>query len=147
MLSFTCNFWHGTKRPQFTMLWLDFQFFDFVMICIQEKLCLKIWTLIFPWVSNMQPEILMMLVGSSHHAPSQPRHHQREQPLQPFYFSLLTEIFSALLSIGLVLDDFAQLYANVSVLSMFKVEEPGRLQSIGLHRVRQDWSSLACTQA
>lgn len=30
-----------------------------------------------------------------------------------------------------MLDDFAQLYANVSVLSMFKVEEPGRLQSIG----------------
>ena len=23
-------------------------------------------------------------------------------------------------------------------------EEPGRLQSIGLHRVRQDWSDLAC---
>ena len=26
-------------------------------------------------------------------------------------------------------------------------EEPGELQSIGLHRVRRDWSDLACTHA
>ena len=68
-------------------------------------------------------------------APSQPHHHEGKQlaHLQPLptqttilFFTFSTEFrklherFNTY-KIGFVLDDFVQLWANVSVLSMFKV--------------------------
>ena len=34
-------------------------------------------------------------------------------------------------------------YSSILAWRLFMTEEPGGLQSIGLHRVRHDWSDLA----
>ena len=63
-------------------------------------------------------------------APSQPRDHEGKQSiyLQPFCFSLSVQYSinymrysTRYYNIGFVLDDFAQLQANVSVLSTFNI--------------------------
>ena len=46
-----------------------------------------------------------------------------------------------------LLEDYMETYSNILAWRIPWTEEPGRLQSRELQRVRQDWKDLACTHA
>lgn len=112
-----CQYTTTTDTPQVMMVPVTiFQLYDGVKATgIQQELGFE-----FPSSTKLVTRSMMLSrdAGQGHWAaaPSQPRYHEGKQPIQwqPFYFVLLAQYsITWNIQLGSVLDDFAQLYANV----------------------------------
>ena len=65
--------------------------------------------------------------------------------LSVFWFSYLVSVYQLSTAMKSPPANVGDIHSSILAWKILLTEEPGGLQSIGLQRVRHDWSHLACT--